>query len=62
MPLDELFGTYMRLRQELADARDAPPWRRSPVDRLVREIVEVERAIAEAQPVDEQTNDLLPGI
>jgi hypothetical protein len=60
--LEQLFGKYMRLREELAGAYRAPHWRARHIDRLADEIVEVEREMARVQPVDEQTSDLLPGI
>ncbi len=60
MNIDELLGKYARLRTELADAYVAPAWRAGRIDRLVEELSEVERRIAECQPLDEQTSDAFP--
>ena len=60
MSPDELFGKYMRLRRELADAYTAPRWRGELISRLADDIIEVERAMADAQPRDEQTSEGLP--
>ena len=59
---DELIGTYMRLRQELALAYAAPRWNEGQIDRLANDIARVERAIASSQPVDEQTDDAVLGL
>jgi hypothetical protein len=60
MNIDDLLSTYARLRTELSDAYVAPAWRASRIDRLVEELSEVERKIAECQPLDEQTSDAFP--
>ena len=50
-----------RLHQELAEAYGNPEdnWRGGRIYRLVDEIADVERAIAESRPRDEHTKDLL---
>ncbi len=62
MHLEQLIGKYQRLRDELAQAYRDPAWDTSHIDRLSEEIVATERALAKAQPLDEQTNDLIPGL
>ena len=62
MSHDELIGTYMRLRQELALAYAAPNWNKGQIDRLANDIACIERAIASSQPVDEQTEDAMLGM
>lgn len=59
--LEALIGKYMRLHRELAEAHAAGHWRGGLVDRLADEIDEAKRALAQARPVDEQTDDVLPG-
>lgn len=60
MSLEELVGLSIRLRQELARANAAVHARTGLVDRLTQELFEVERAIVDALPCDEQTSDPLP--
>ena len=57
MSRDELLGTYMRLRQELAQAYGATYWNEGLIDRLAEQINRVEQSLASGQPVDEQTED-----
>ena len=52
----------MRLRGELSDAYLAPAWDASHINRLSDEIAATERALSQAQPIDEQTSDSLPGL
>jgi hypothetical protein len=60
MTLEDLVGLSIRLRQELARAHAAIHVRSGHVDRLTQQLFEVERAIADALPTDEQTSDPLP--
>lgn len=60
MSLEELVGLSIRLRQELARANAAVHVRTGHVERLIQQLFEAERAIAEAMPSDEQTSDPLP--
>jgi len=62
MKLEELWGKYMRLRDELDHAYEGEFQNPSQLNRLGDEIASTERAIAKAQPSDEQTSDLLPGL
>ena len=62
MNLEQLIGKYQRLRDELAQAYGEPVWNMSRINRLSDEIVATERAMAQSLPVDEQTNDLIPGL
>ena len=62
MSLEQLIGRYRRLRDELAQAYLDPAWDTNYINRLSDEIVSTERAISKAQPLDEQTNDLIPGL
>ena len=56
-----LIGTYMRLRQELAQAYAAATWNEGRIDRLANEIAVVERALASALPSSEQTDGMMLG-
>jgi hypothetical protein len=62
MKLEELMGKYMRLRAELAAAYEAGSRNTDHLNRLGDEIASTERALARAQPRDERTSDLLPGL
>ena len=62
MSVDEMFGHYLRLRQELADAYSAPRWNEPHLDRLTEDISKLERALAKSQPSDEQTDEMVPGL
>ena len=62
MPLDQLIGKYQRLRDELAQAYRDPAWDTSHINRLSDEIVATEREMVKAQPMDEQTDDMIPGL
>ena len=62
MKLEELMGKYLRLRAELAQAYAADGWNTDHLNRLGDDIASTERALARAQPRDEQTSDLLPGL
>lgn len=58
----QLLGKYMRLRIELSDANKSRAWDTSYISRLSDEIAATERAVVQAQPLDEQTSDWLPGL
>ena len=60
MSVDEMLGTYLRLRQELSDAYAAPRLNESHLNRLAEDISKLEQALAKSQPIDEQTSDALP--
>ena len=60
MSVDEMFGNYLRLRQELAEAYGAPRWNEPHLNRLTEDISRLEHALAKSQPVDEQTSDAWP--
>ena len=60
MTLEELVGLSIRLRQELARPNSPARARSGHVDRLTQQLFEVERAIGDALPTDEQTSDPLP--
>ena len=62
MSIEELLGKYMRLRQELAEAYSATRWRARYIERLAEDIAEAGRAVRRSQPLDEQTDEVLPGI
>ena len=62
MTPEELWGKYLRLREELAEARAARRWQAGRIERLVDDMVEVGRALTQALPADEQTNEMLPGV
>ena len=62
MNVEQLLGKYLRLRSELSGAYLARAWDTSYINRLSDEIAATERALVQAQPVDEQTSDSLPGI
>ena len=62
MQLEELLGKYKRLRAELAQAYAARSCNPNHLNRLDDEIASTERALIRAQPGDEQTSDLLPGL
>jgi hypothetical protein len=57
-----MFETRDRLREELNAAHAAPQdsWRGGHIYRLVDELADVERFIAESRPRDEHTKDLWP--
>ena len=61
MTPEQLTGKHARLRLELAEAHAAPAWRAGRIDRIAEELAEIERALALAQPRDEQTEDSLFG-
>ena len=61
MTLDQLVGKYFRLRAELAAAYAALFWDTRHIDRLDNEIASTGVAIAQAQPIDEQTMETMPG-
>ena len=61
MTPEQLTGKHARLRQELAQACSAPAWRAGRIDRIAEELAETERAMASAQPLDEQTDNALFG-
>lgn len=60
MTLEQLVGKYMRLRAELSAAYASLSWNTRQINRLDTEITSTEKAIAEAQPLDEQTSDSFP--
>ena len=60
MTLEQLIGKYMRLRAELSAAYAALAWNTRHIDRLDDDIESTGRAITQAQPLDEQTNDSFP--
>ena len=60
MTLEELVGLSIRLRQELARAHAATHARSGYVDRLTQQFFQVERALRDTLPTDEQTSDPLP--
>ena len=62
MHFEQLIGKYQRLRDELAQAYSDPVWNTSRINRLSDDIVATERAMAKSLPMDEQTNDLIPGL
>ena len=62
MTLEELVGKYARLRAELATAYGALFWDTRHIARLDDEISSTGVAITQAQPLDEQTNDTMPGL
>ena len=50
MSVDQLFGKYRRLKKDLSAAYSQPQWNAALVDRLVDEIGEVERELAQTAP------------
>lgn len=60
MDSEQLLGRYARLRDELAQAYAAPTRRMGRIERLVEELADTERALADSEPRDEQTNDAFP--
>ena len=62
MSRDELLGTYMRLRQEHAQAYGASSWNEGLIDRLANEISRVEHSLTRGQPADEQAGDTQLGV
>ena len=61
MTLEQLTGKHARLRHELALAYAAPDWGTGRIDRLAEELADTERALANNQPPDEQTEDPMFG-
>ena len=51
MSADQLFGKYRRLKKDLSIAYSQPQWNAALVDRLVEEIVVVERELARQAPL-----------
>ena len=62
MTLEQLFGKYMRLREELSEACRAPVQQDRHIDRLADEMAIVQREITGFSPLDEQTAEPLFGI
>lgn len=60
MHLEQLIGKYQRLRDELAKAYAQEHWASLHIDRLGNEIAATERELIRAQPLDEQTSDVVP--
>jgi hypothetical protein len=58
---EQLTGKHARLRQELAEACLAPASRAGRIDRIAEELAQTERAMANTQPVDEQTDNPMFG-
>ena len=58
MSRDELLGTYMRLREELAQAYGSSNWNEGLIDRLANEINRIEHSLTSGQLADEQTDDV----
>lgn len=59
--VEGLLERLVLLRRELSAAHADRRWRADRIDRLCTAIAEIERNLALAIPLDEQTNDLLPG-
>jgi len=51
MSVDQLFGKYRRLKKDLSAAYSQPQWNSALVDRLVDEIGQVERELAQRGPL-----------
>ena len=51
MSVDQLFGKYRRLKKDLSVAYSQPQWNSALVDRLVDEIGQVERELAQRAPL-----------
>jgi len=51
MSVDQLFGKYRRLKKDLSAAYSQPQWNAALVDRLVDEIGQVERELAQRGPL-----------
>jgi hypothetical protein len=62
MELDQLMDRYQGLQHELSVAYDSRPWPSRRIDGIAEDLMATERAIAEAQAVDEQGGDHAPGI
>lgn len=62
MTLEQLIGKYMRLRGELSAAYAALSWDTGHLTRLDGEIASTSAAISQAQPLDEQTDETMPGV
>ena len=61
MTLEQLVGKYLRLRGELSAAYAALSWDTGHLTRLDDEIASTGVAISQAQPLDEQTDESMPG-
>ena len=61
MTLEQLIGKYSRLRAELAAAYAALFWDTRHINRLDNEIASTGVAITQAQSLDEQTSETVPG-
>jgi hypothetical protein len=61
MDLEQLMGQYSRLKQELSVSGAGPAWHRGRIDRLMEDLVSIEREIAARLPRDEQCSEALPG-
>jgi len=57
MDSDLVMGRYLRLRQELSNAYQAPSWNSARIDALADQIAATEREIAASQSVDERFSD-----
>jgi hypothetical protein len=61
MELDQCFGRYARLQEELAIALEQRPGNSGKIDRLADELVTTERSIADLCSIDEQCGERLFG-
>lgn len=50
MEFDQLTGRYIRLKQELAAAYSALPWRDGHIDRLADDLASIERQLSATKP------------
>lgn len=57
MEFKQLTGRYSRLKQELADAYDARPWRDGHVDRLANDLASIERQLSNAPHAGSPLNE-----
>ena len=62
MELEQLMDRYQGLQHELSVAYDSRPWPSRRIDGIAEDLMATERAIAEAQAIDEQGGDHTPGI
>jgi cell division FtsZ-interacting protein ZapD len=62
MELDLVMGRYLRLRQELSSAYQAPSWDSERIDALADQIAATEREIAAAQSVGEHFGEAEFGV